>query len=57
MARRPPQESLRVSSSLTEVVVESHRRRHLAFLMNDQGTLVGSPSRATNLPKQQVNRY
>ena len=49
--------SFHVSSSLTEVVVESHRRRHLAFLMNDQGTLMASPSRVTNLPKQQVNRY
>ncbi|KAF0302191.1 Small G protein signaling modulator 3 [Amphibalanus amphitrite] len=48
--------SFHVSSSLTEVVVESHRRRHLAFLMNDQGTLMASPSRVANLPKQQVNR-
>ncbi|XP_037091699.1 small G protein signaling modulator 3 homolog [Pollicipes pollicipes] len=48
--------SFHVSSSLTEVVVESHRRRHLALVMTDQGALSGSPSRSVSLPKQQVNR-
>ena len=47
---------MEVSGSLTDVLVETHRRRHLAYLMVDQGGLVGNPDAAPNLPKQQLNR-
>jgi len=49
--------SLEVSGSLTDVLVETHRRRHLAYLMADQGGLVGNPDAVPNLPKQHLNRY
>ncbi|XP_039310704.1 small G protein signaling modulator 3 homolog isoform X1 [Solenopsis invicta] len=48
--------SLEVSGSLTDVLVETHRRRHLAYLMADQGGLVGNPDAVPNLPKQHLNR-
>lgn len=38
-------------------MVETHRRRHLAYLMADQGGLVGNPDAVPNLPKQHLNRY
>lgn len=44
-----------VCGSLTEVMVETHRRRHLAYLMADHGALI-NPDHSTNLPKQQLNR-
>ncbi|CAL4122596.1 unnamed protein product, partial [Meganyctiphanes norvegica] len=44
-----------VCGSLTEVMVETHRRRHLAYLMADHGALI-NPQNSTNLPKQQLNR-
>uniref|UniRef100_A0A069DX50 Small G protein signaling modulator 3 n=1 Tax=Panstrongylus megistus TaxID=65343 RepID=A0A069DX50_9HEMI len=50
------QVSLEVGSSLTDVVIETHRRRHLAYLMTDQGALVGNPESAPNLPKQHLTR-
>lgn len=50
------QVALRVASSLNEVMVETHRRRHLAYLMADQGALVGNPDSAPNLPKQHLTR-
>lgn len=37
-------------------MVETHRRRHLAYLMADQGGLVGNPEAVANLPKQQLVR-
>lgn len=37
-------------------MVETHRRRHLAYLMADQGGLVGNPEAVANLPKQQLAR-
>ena len=43
------------SGSLTDVVVDTHRRKHLAYLMAEQGALV-NPDSARNLPKQQLNR-
>lgn len=49
--------SLEVSGSLTDVLIETHRRRHLAYLMADQGGLVGNPDAVPNLPKQHLNRY
>ncbi|XP_012284092.1 small G protein signaling modulator 3 homolog [Orussus abietinus] len=48
--------SLEVGGSLSDVLIETHRRRHLAFLMADQGVLVGNPDAAPNLPKQHLNR-
>ncbi|KAL3875519.1 hypothetical protein ACJMK2_033464 [Sinanodonta woodiana] len=47
--------AFRVSGSLTTVVIETHRRKHLAYLMADQGTIV-NPESAKNLPKQQLNK-
>ncbi|KAK4303770.1 hypothetical protein Pmani_024242 [Petrolisthes manimaculis] len=44
-----------VCGSLTEVMVETHRRRHLAYLMADHGALI-NPHLSTNLPKQQLNK-
>ncbi|XP_076448737.1 small G protein signaling modulator 3-like isoform X2 [Babylonia areolata] len=47
--------AFRVSGSLTDVVVDTHRRKHLAYLMADQGALV-NPESSRNLPKQQLNK-
>ena len=47
---------MEVSGSLTNVLVETHRRRHLAYLMVDQGGLVGNPDAVPNLPKQHLNK-
>lgn len=47
--------SFRVAISLTDMIVETHRRKHLAYLMADQGTIV-NPESAKNLPKQQLNK-
>ncbi|KAG7172311.1 Small G protein signaling modulator 3-like [Homarus americanus] len=44
-----------VCGSLTDVMVETHRRRHLAYLMADHGALI-NPDHSTNLPKQHLNR-
>ncbi|XP_014211872.1 small G protein signaling modulator 3 homolog isoform X2 [Copidosoma floridanum] len=48
--------SFKVSKTLTNALVETHRRRHLAYLMVDQGGLVGNPEAVPNLPKQHLNR-
>lgn len=48
--------SLEVGGSLSKTVIETHRRRHLAYLMASSGGLVGNPEIAPNLPKQQLNR-
>lgn len=48
--------SLDVGGSLSQTVIDTHRRRHLAYLMADQGGLVGNPEVAPNLPKQQLAR-
>ncbi|XP_067118564.1 small G protein signaling modulator 3 homolog [Centruroides vittatus] len=47
--------SSRLASSLTDTVIETHRRKHLAYLMADQGALL-NPESAKNLPKQHLNR-
>ncbi|XP_046560313.1 small G protein signaling modulator 3 homolog isoform X3 [Haliotis rubra] len=47
--------AFRTAGSLTDVVVETHRRKHLAYLMADQGALV-NPESSRNLPKQQLNK-
>lgn len=48
--------SMDVGGSLSKTVIETHRRRHLAYLMADQGALVGNPEATSNLPKQQLAR-
>ncbi|XP_050519484.1 small G protein signaling modulator 3 homolog [Diabrotica virgifera virgifera] len=48
--------SKELTGSLSEVMLETYRRRHLAYLMADQGTLVGNPEAAPNLPKQHLAR-
>ncbi|KAL1493468.1 hypothetical protein ABEB36_011515 [Hypothenemus hampei] len=48
--------SIQLTSSLKEVMIETYRRRHLAYLMADQGTLVGNPEAVPNLPKQHLAR-
>ncbi|XP_044256607.1 small G protein signaling modulator 3 homolog isoform X1 [Tribolium madens] len=45
-----------LTTSLNEVMIETYRRRHLAYLMADQGALVGNPEAAPNLPKQHLAR-
>ncbi|XP_045214522.2 small G protein signaling modulator 3-like isoform X3 [Mercenaria mercenaria] len=47
--------SYRVCGSLTDIVVDTHRRKHLAYIMADQGAIV-NPESAKNLPKQQLNK-
>lgn len=50
--------SLDISSALNQMVVDTHRRRHLAYLMIDQGALVGNleANPIPNLPKQHLNK-
>ena len=45
------QVSMQVASSLNDVVVDTQRRKHLAYLMADHGTIV-NPEASRNLPKQ-----
>ena len=46
--------AMEVGGSLSPMVIETHRRRHLAYLMADQGGLVGNPEAGSNLPKQHL---
>lgn len=50
--------SLEVSGSLNQMVIDTHRRRHLAYLMVDQGALVGNidANPLPNLPKQHLSK-
>lgn len=50
--------ALDVSSTLNQMVIDTHRRRHLAYLMIDQGALVGNleANPIPNLPKQHLNK-
>lgn len=41
-------EAMRLAGSLTDVAVETQRRKHLAYLLADQGQLLGA-STTTNL--------
>jgi len=43
--------STQVAGSLTDVVVDTQRRKHLAYLMADHGAIV-NPEASRNLPKQ-----
>uniref|UniRef100_A0A034VGT7 Small G protein signaling modulator 3-like protein n=1 Tax=Bactrocera dorsalis TaxID=27457 RepID=A0A034VGT7_BACDO len=49
-------QALEVGGSLSQTVIDTHRRRHLAYLMADQGGLVGNPEAVPNLPKQHLAR-
>jgi small G protein signaling modulator 3 len=48
--------SLDVGGSLNQMMIDTHRRRHLAYLMVDQGVLVGNldVNPMPNLPKQHL---
>lgn len=46
-----------LAGSLNDVTLDSYRRRHLAYLMADRGTLVGNPESVANLPKQHLSRF
>lgn len=50
--------SLEIGGSLNQMVIDTHRRRHLAYLMVDQGALVGNLdiSPMPNLPKQHLSK-
>lgn len=48
--------SMEVGGSLSTMMVETHRRRCLAYLMVDQGALVGNPDNNPNLPKQTLTK-
>lgn len=50
--------SQEICGSLNQMVIETHRRRHLAYLMVDQGQLVGNleVSPMPNLPKQHLSK-
>jgi len=43
--------SYEVAQSLNHGLIESHRRKHLAYLMADQGAIL-NPEQTKNLPKQ-----
>lgn len=44
-------EAMRVAGSLTDVAVETQRRKHLAYLIADQGQLLNSSTAVNNLSK------
>ncbi|KAF6032031.1 SGSM3 [Bugula neritina] len=44
-----------VAQSLKHGLIESQRRKHLAYLMADQGALI-NPEQTKNLPKQQLSK-
>uniref|UniRef100_A0A1B0BJ03 Rab-GAP TBC domain-containing protein n=1 Tax=Glossina palpalis gambiensis TaxID=67801 RepID=A0A1B0BJ03_9MUSC len=48
--------ALDVGGSLSQTVIDTHRRRHLTYLMADQGGLVDNPEAVPNLPKQHLAR-
>ena len=45
------QVGMKHSASLTDIIVDTHRRKHLAYLMAEQGAIV-NPESTGNLPKQ-----
>lgn len=48
--------AIEVGGSLSSVMIETQRRRSLAYLMADQGALVGNPDNNPNLPKQTLTK-
>ncbi|XP_074647202.1 small G protein signaling modulator 3 homolog isoform X2 [Tubulanus polymorphus] len=47
--------SFKVASGLTDAIVDTNRRKHLAYLMADEGAIV-NPESVKNLPKQQLTK-
>ncbi|XP_053325766.1 small G protein signaling modulator 3 [Spea bombifrons] len=44
-------EAMMISGTLTEVMIEAQRRKHLAYLIADQGQLLNTTAAVTNLSK------
>ncbi|XP_073448745.1 small G protein signaling modulator 3 isoform X1 [Aquarana catesbeiana] len=44
-------EAMMIAGTLTEVMIEAQRRKHLAYLIADQGQLLNSTAAVTNLSK------
>ncbi|XP_056379981.1 small G protein signaling modulator 3 isoform X3 [Hyla sarda] len=44
-------EAMMISGTLTEVMIEAQRRKHLAYLIADQGQLLNATAAVTNLSK------
>lgn len=49
--------AMEVGSKISIDMIQTYRRRHLAYLMADQGALVGNPDSTSHLPKQHLARY
>ncbi|XP_022092365.1 small G protein signaling modulator 3 homolog isoform X4 [Acanthaster planci] len=49
------QVGMKHSASLTDIIVDTHRRKHLAYLMAEQGAIV-NPENTGNLPKQHIHK-
>ncbi|XP_059537453.1 small G protein signaling modulator 3 isoform X2 [Myotis daubentonii] len=49
-------EAMRLAGSLTDVAVETQRRKHLAYLLADQGQLLGTSTTTTTNLSQVVRR-
>lgn len=47
-------EAMRVAGSLTDVAVETQRRKHLAYLIADQGQLLNPSAAVNNISKVSV---
>ncbi|OXB71530.1 UNVERIFIED_CONTAM: hypothetical protein H355_011451 [Colinus virginianus] len=50
-------EAMRVAGSLTDVAVETQRRKHLAYLIADQGQLLNSSTAVNSLSKRLVDTH
>lgn len=48
--------AMEVGGSVSPMMIQTYRRRSLAYLMADQGTLVGNPAYNPNLPKQTLTK-
>ena len=49
------EDAFKTAGSLSTVGIETQRRKHLAFLMADHGTLI-NPESSQNLPKHKLHR-
>lgn len=47
-------EAMMIAGTLTEVMIEAQRRKHLAYLIADQGQLLNSTAAVTNLSKVSI---
>ncbi|XP_078713209.1 small G protein signaling modulator 3 isoform X2 [Lampetra fluviatilis] len=50
------QESMRVAGGLTDAILEPQRRKHLAYLMADQGQIINPEGPNPTIPKQLARR-